>query len=733
MPVLPTNRSANDTAIEHIADHNTLADFHNDHPTDPAAHSGTYERLATFNVKAYGAIGDGATDDTAAINAAVQAANAAGGGTVYAPIGTYLLSSGLTLLERVILAGAGPYLTTFKLASGQTVTAQGTGLAWAAPTTTLSADADANDTTITVASTAAFSAGDYAVLADSALPNPGGPTNRNGEMIRVRSVDSATQITVAGVIRDTYTTARSAALFRMVPLVGPGLRDAAFVSAAPTTNTTQLVNFAVCVGVNISNCFFSDSAGPGLSLRNCIDTLVSRVRAEDLLDDPGSGMLGYGIQVLGACDNVIIEASEFRRCRHGVTTGGSSNPAGVPRNLLVTGCTASETTEAAFDTHQHGGQITFSGNQVVGGRSDGFQVRSPDTRIIGNSISRMVGTGIHISDNPHGAVIADNIIRHCDEGIFLNAGTPDGVAIEGNTIDAVRNAGILIDDDATQLVIARNRIYNTGLATPSAGIVFDTGVTSTGHRIERNSGGNYDTASEPGVAPGAMTDLVSLPATVTASYIVGNTAVGLSGSVVNDAGSNVKIDNLALDAPTASETDAAVLLADNLTSGEETYSRRWATQTTVSTGAGTLRLTYFTARKTETINSVRVYSGGTAAGATPTLARIGVYSVAANGDLTLVASTANDTTLFAGANTAYTKALSAPWSKVAGRRYAIGPLVVTGATAPTVVGYSAGNAAEAGIAPRVSGAVTGQTDLPASVAVGSVVSSGSTPYFAMVP
>jgi hypothetical protein len=42
-----------------------------------------------LNVRDYGAKGDGVTDDTAAINAAITAANAKGGGTVYVPDGIY--------------------------------------------------------------------------------------------------------------------------------------------------------------------------------------------------------------------------------------------------------------------------------------------------------------------------------------------------------------------------------------------------------------------------------------------------------------------------------------------------------------------------------------------------------------------------------------------------------------------------------------------------------------------
>jgi len=55
-----------------------------------------------FDVRAYGARGDGVTLDTAGINAAIDAASAAGGGTVYFPAGDYLsfsihLKSHLTL------------------------------------------------------------------------------------------------------------------------------------------------------------------------------------------------------------------------------------------------------------------------------------------------------------------------------------------------------------------------------------------------------------------------------------------------------------------------------------------------------------------------------------------------------------------------------------------------------------------------------------------------------------
>lgn len=55
---------------------------------------------------AYGATGNGGTDDTVAVQAAIDAVESAGGGVVYFPAGTYLVSS-LTAPSNVRLVGAG--------------------------------------------------------------------------------------------------------------------------------------------------------------------------------------------------------------------------------------------------------------------------------------------------------------------------------------------------------------------------------------------------------------------------------------------------------------------------------------------------------------------------------------------------------------------------------------------------------------------------------------------------
>lgn len=95
----------------------------------PFAGAVTYpvcEKLAqTVSVKDFGAVGDGITDDRPAIQAAIDAMAAQGGGTVNIPAGTYRLATGdvfyaLSLLNKnnVAIVGDGPTNTILKVANG---------------------------------------------------------------------------------------------------------------------------------------------------------------------------------------------------------------------------------------------------------------------------------------------------------------------------------------------------------------------------------------------------------------------------------------------------------------------------------------------------------------------------------------------------------------------------------------------------------------------------------------
>lgn len=74
------------------------------------------------SVKDFGAVGDGVTDDTASIQAAIDAVEANGGGILFIPVGNYVVSSTLSTTATecpITIQGAGPYTT-----------AKGTAISW---------------------------------------------------------------------------------------------------------------------------------------------------------------------------------------------------------------------------------------------------------------------------------------------------------------------------------------------------------------------------------------------------------------------------------------------------------------------------------------------------------------------------------------------------------------------------------------------------------------------------
>lgn len=77
-----------------------------------------------FNVRNYGAVGDGSTNDYVAINTALVACcsfNGGNGGTLYFPSGTYYIGTALSLANRtgnITLLGDGPKTSIIKTAAG---------------------------------------------------------------------------------------------------------------------------------------------------------------------------------------------------------------------------------------------------------------------------------------------------------------------------------------------------------------------------------------------------------------------------------------------------------------------------------------------------------------------------------------------------------------------------------------------------------------------------------------
>jgi hypothetical protein len=161
--------------------------------------------------------------------------------------------------------------------------------------------------------------------------------------------------------------------------------------------------------------------------------------------------------------------------------------------------------------------------------------------------------------------------------------------------------------------------------------------------------------------------------------------------------------------------------AMSFTNGQMTLPRLLS-DSSVTPTSGRLNLVYFVADKSFTATKVRATSRGTTCSAL-TRCRFGVWEIDGSGNGTLVASTPDDTTLFAATFTIYTKNFSASLNIVGGQTYAAGWLI----TGTIGVFYgSAVSGSMAALPPRTMGDITA-ADLPASF-TDAGVSLNSTQY-----
>lgn len=167
--------------------------------------------------------------------------------------------------------------------------------------------------------------------------------------------------------------------------------------------------------------------------------------------------------------------------------------------------------------------------------------------------------------------------------------------------------------------------------------------------------------------------------------------------------------------------------AEVLASGEAIFARVDALST-ITLVSGTLALSYWTAVTSGQPLSVITATVDTAASGL-TYAALGVYSVDANGNLTLIGSTGDQhSSLWVSTFATYTTALS--FARQAGQRYALGALAI--GTTPPKLGAAGDYFAFGPYAPTIFASLSGQSALPASISAGSLSMGQSTGVEAIV-
>ena len=299
------------------------------------------------SVKDFGAVGDGAVDDTSAILAAITAAN---GRSVKVPAGTYRISSLIEYSGPVSLQGEG----------GAVFIMEGAGrfLFSSAPVSIPrhSPDLQAGRNSVSFLSAHGLLPGDVFVLYNTQDYSWASYRTyyRDGCMFKVDTVTNTTTVKTYGVAPDTYTAAN----FVAYKLVGQGVSIKDITLRPSASTATVLLWVDGHVGVDVSGVVIEKGASyAGIEIWRCFDVRVSGCSGEL------SGGDSYPIAISNS-QKVTISDCSLYSARHCIALGGRAGDACVPtRDVLITHCNlynASSSGIGAADVHGNCENIHYS-------------------------------------------------------------------------------------------------------------------------------------------------------------------------------------------------------------------------------------------------------------------------------------------------------------------------------------------------------------------------------------
>ena len=427
------------------------------------------------SVKDFGAVGDGTTDDTAALQAAINAANRVDFGDA---TNTYKITSALNLSAgNKWLSGSGATIDMRSIPSGSRwcIKAQGsigTGVS-------ITSGATQGSFTINLANTTGVAAGDFVQIASSDnYPYGSGSYNVNkGEIKKIRSVVANTSITFTTPLLDTYSTTPKVYPLSMVNNVH--VRGLTIQGSNTAARNERGIVLEYVNGFSVTDCKLDGQDQYQIEAASCLYGTMERNLLRSAFYDGVTGTIFYGIVVMDCSQWVNVGHNIGDRARHLVITTARTSGQGfygqpyfvnIHHNHFYDSMSGGAGRSFAYEQHGFGRFVTFDGNSAHGCYA-GIRIEGGvDTQVVNNTLKDYGYAGIILGGSStltKNVVIANNLVDGYTGEV--TTGAPAGIRIEASSATV------------SNVKIANNVLTNTYNATASTG-----GGTSVGANTYAN-------------------------------------------------------------------------------------------------------------------------------------------------------------------------------------------------------------------------------------------------------
>jgi hypothetical protein len=337
------------------------------------SNSTTYTNVV--NIRAVGAKGDGVTDDTSAINNAIN--NLKTPGVLYLPAGTYRITQPLYLKPNMILRGAGAEATRLRF-SGSGTAGRCLAIArWDSQQTNawynVVGDMTQGSTQIALSAVTGLRTGDVVEIEQDNDPawnlNESWQARLQGQIMQVVAVNATSRVvTVEPPLRIGYRSDRNPKMRKLVTISKAGIEDLFVERADAVDGYTIELKYAV-------NCWVRRvESAKTYKAHVWIERGFRNVVRESYFHHAyvyGGGGQGYGVGLGRHTSDTLVEDNVFDTLRHSMSVGHGANG-----NVFAYNFSTNRAIDPVYGTPQ--ADISVHGNWVYMNLFEGNVVEDAD-------------------------------------------------------------------------------------------------------------------------------------------------------------------------------------------------------------------------------------------------------------------------------------------------------------------------------------------------------------------